>query len=421
MRKNYVLDTNVLIYDPKSLFQFEDNLIWIPVYVLEEIDKFKSEASQRGHSARDVSRILDDLRCHGSLSDGVDLPGGGKLTVAVPEKHRTLAVAVNDNFDHAILQTALTIKESNCELKTILVTMDINLRVRAEALGVQTATYENNRVDLSNLTNNVLEIKTDLINKFYKDGFLKQEELDRDLLENQCVHLKNGSQSGLGRVIKGDVCKLSTDGKCNGVKARNLEQHFALDLLLDDEVQLVSLMGRAGTGKTLLALAAGMKGLSDGNYQKLLVSRPVIPMGKDIGFLPGGIKEKMDPWMKPIWDNLDFLMHAGGKGVRQVEELIEVEPLTYIRGRSIPWQYIIIDEAQNLSPHEIKTIVTRCGEGTKLVLTGDPYQIDSPYMDVGTNGLSVIVKKMIDHPLVGHLHLTKGERSPLATLAAETL
>jgi PhoH-like ATPase len=326
-------------------------------------------------------------------------------------------------MDHAILQTALSIRELRGGEKSILVTMDINLRIRAEAIGLQTATYESNRVELEDLNNNILEVQTDKIDQFYTKGFLELEELFLDnVIENACILMKNGSQSALGRVIKGNVVKLKSDKGYYNIKARNVEQHFALDLLLDPNVNLVTIMGKAGTGKTLMAILAGIKGILDGTYTKMLISRPIVAMGnKDIGYLPGSVEEKMNPWLKPIWDNLDFVMVTGGQDLRLVEHQIEVEPLTYIRGRSLPCQYMLIDEAQNLSPHETKTIVTRCGAGTKVVLTGDPYQIDCPYMDASSNGLSVLVKKLSNHPLVGHLQLHKGERSELATLAAENL
>jgi len=439
VRKNYVLDTNVLLHDPRSIFKFEDNVVILPIFVLEEFDQFKREGSERGRNARHISRLLDEIRVGGSLTEGVGLEGGGMLRISIPERRPNLAVSLEKNAqDHAILQTAIDVRDRDPEHPTIFVTMDTNLRVRADALGISTQTYENQRVRDDELEQVVLELDlpTELVDAFYRDGAVTPPELGA-LYPNAPVLLRDAaapSHSALGRfdATKGQVVQLrvSRDG-IMGVRPRNKEQSFALDLLLDDSVQLVTLLGKAGTGKTLLAIAAGLKKTTEeGAYTRLLVSRPIMPMGRDLGFLPGDVDDKLNPWMQPIFDNLEFLFSngAGGNGrdskgfVDLLESgLIQVEPLTYIRGRSLPRQYLIVDEAQNLTPHEVKTIITRCGEGTKIVLTGDPQQIDNPYVDHASNGLSVVADRFKNERIAGSVVLAKGERSELAELAANLL
>jgi len=434
MRKNYVLDTNVLIHDPQSIFQFDDNDLFIPIYVLEELDKLKNEQSLRGRNSREACRIIDDFRSGGSICEGVQV-GEGTLRIFVPKERKRLSVALDMNsMDNAILQSAVDVRDTFPEVRTILVTMDVNLRIRAESVGVQTAVYESLSVDPSRMPSGQTSIAVEggSIDQMFKVGFVHRPD-DAELYDNQCVTLEEGNKTGLGRYNKKSdkICKLNVPREgIMGIRPRNKEQQFALDMLLDDSVKLVTLVGMAGTGKTLLAVAAGIqKAVHEGEYSRILISRPVVPMGKDLGFLPGTLEEKMDPWMQPIYDNLDFLMMTGGKkrtngmNVEQLfdEDLIRVEPLTYIRGRTLPNQFVIIDESQNLSPHEIKTIITRCGEGSKIVLTGDPDQIDNPYMDKGSSGLSLAVEKLRGDPLVGHLTLSKGERSALANLAATCL
>lgn len=432
MRKNYVLDTNVLIHDPKSIFQFQDNNLFVPVYVLEELDKLKSEQSLRGRNSREACRILDDLRSQGSLSEGVNI-GEGIFTIYVPKERRVLQVALDPNsMDSGILQAVLEIKERNPETKTILVTMDVNLRVRAESIDIQTAPYESQSVDASKMITGKTELKVGYgdIDKMFADGKINLSESDAEFVyDNVCVMMADpDNKTALGRYKKKEnsiyPLKLPKEGVM-GIKPRNKDQQFAFDLLLDDSVKFVSLIGLAGTGKTLLATAVGLSKIIDGTYSRLLISRPVMPMGKDIGFLPGTLMEKLDPYMQPIYDNLELLMMTSGKKKTNMkfedlykQDLIKVEPLTYIRGRSIPNQFLIVDEAQNLSPHELKTIITRCGDGTKIVLTGDPDQIDNPYMDKGSCGLSFAIEKLHNNPIVGHLILSKGERSELANLAA---
>jgi PhoH-like ATPase len=439
MKKNYVLDTNVLLHDPYAIFKFEDNDLILPIYVIEEIDQFKRESNERGRNARTISRLLDAQRDkYGTLARGVKIGEGGTLRVFVPDRRPELKIALNPaSGDHAILQTAIELRDAAPDRPTIFVTMDVNLRIRADALGLVTESYENQSVDVDHLETGIVEVAVGAadLEKFFESGSVSPPA-DAELFANLCVLLRDDSprpRTALGRYHqeKGAICQLRTPREgVSGIRPRNKEQNFALDLLLDDAVRLVTLVGKAGTGKTLLALAAGLKRTAeDGAFHRLLVSRPVMPMGRDIGYLPGDIEEKLNPWMQPIFDNLEFLMATGGskrRGVRGFDDLLDsgqlqVEPLTYIRGRSLPQQYVIVDEAQNLTPHEVKTIITRCGEGTKIVLTGDPYQIDNPYVDSATNGLSVTADRLHGEPLIGHLVLTKGERSELANVAANKL
>ncbi len=436
MKKNYVLDTNVLLHDPRAIFRFEDNDVIIPIYCIEEVDQFKREGSERGRNARQIARLLDDLReSGGSLSKGVKLESGGTLLVAVPSKRPELPSAIDKAaMDQAILQTAFDIREQDGGRPTVFVTMDTNLRIRADALGMVAETYENQRVEADELDSGIkeVELSSTLIDKFFEDGFIKIDELS--VHPNTCILLrddKNPSHTALGRYdgVRKEVVALRTPREgVMGVRPRNKEQSFALDLLLDENIRLVTLVGKAGTGKTLLALAAGLKRtIDDGVYTRMLVSRPVMPLGRDIGFLPGDVDEKLNPWMQPIFDNLEFLFSSGTrKGPRAYAELLEsgqlqVEPLTYIRGRSLPAQFMIVDEAQNLTPHEVKTIITRSGDGTKIVLTGDPHQIDNPYVDSASNGLTIAADKFRGENMAAHIVLSKGERSELAEVAANRL
>ena len=436
MKKNYVLDTNVLLHDPHAIFRFEDNNVIIPIYAIEEVDQFKREGSERGRNARQIARLLDELREKGgALAKGVLLESGGTLRVAVPLKMPELPTAIDKaTMDQAILQTAFDVRESDTVRPTVFVTMDTNLRIRADALGMVSENYENTRVEGDRLSSGIIDLDVDPkdIDAFFREGALTPKE--NSFTPNACVLLRDGtnpSHTALGRydATKRQILALKTprEGVMN-VRPRNKEQSFAIDLLLDESIRMVTLVGKAGTGKTLLALAAGLKRtLEDGIYTRMLVSRPVMPLGRDIGFLPGDIDEKLNPWMQPIFDNLEFLFTTGArKGPRAYAELLEsgqiqVEPLTYIRGRSLPQQFIIVDEAQNLTPHEVKTIITRSGDGTKIVLTGDPGQIDNPYVDSASNGLTVAAERFRGEKLAGHIVLAKGERSDLAELAANLL
>jgi PhoH-like ATPase len=436
--KHFVLDTNVLIHDPRAIFQFADNEVVIPIFVLEEVDQFKKEASERGRNAREVARLLDGLRENGArLSDGVQLAeNGGRLRVASAARSVPTTLRESQIADHLILMVALDVRDLGKDEPTIFVTKDVNLRIRADALGLTSMDYEAEQIDIDELYSGMTEMPVPGadVDAFYAQGALALNE--NGLKSNQYVLLRdrdNPSHSAIGR-FDGTAKKLVPLRKLRdgvwGIRPRNKEQHCALDLLLCDDIKLVTLIGKAGTGKTMLALAAGLqKVVEEQLYSKLLVSRPIFPLGRDVGYLPGDIEEKLNPWMQPIYDNVEFLMGLSkqerGKG-RSYQELIdlgyiEIEPLTYIRGRSIPNQFIIVDEAQNLTPHEVKTIITRVGEQTKVVLTGDPYQIDNPYVDATSNGLTTVVEKFKGEAVAGHVTLSKGERSQLAELASNVL
>jgi PhoH-like ATPase len=439
MKKNYVLDTNVLLHDPYAIFKFEDNDLVLPIYVIEEIDQFKRESTERGRNARTVTRLLDAERAkNGSLQQGVPIGDGGSLRVHVPDRRPLLEIALNPaSGDHAILKTAIVLRDASPETPTIFVTMDVNLRIRADALGLTTEAYENSAVDTDRLETGIVELFVTMaeLDAFFESGATGAPPGEK-LYGNVSVILRDDGpkpRSALGRfhVESGEIRALKTPREgIVGLRARNKEQSFALDLLLDDSIRLVTIMGKAGTGKTLLAIAAGLKRtIEDGAFARLLVSRPVMPLGRDLGFLPGDVGEKLNPWMQPIYDNLEFLLQAGGgkrRGIRGYEDLftsgqLQVEPLTYIRGRSLPGQFVIVDEAQNLTPHEVKTVITRCGEGTKIVLTGDPFQIDNPYVDSSTNGLTASADRLRGESIVGHIVLSRGERSELANIAANKL
>jgi PhoH-like ATPase len=437
MKKNYVLDTNVLLHDPQAIFRFEDNDVIIPIFVIEEVDQFKRDGTEIGRNARSISRLLDGLReRNGSLAKGVPLDHGGTLRVALPPTRSVLPVAIDPSkADHLILQTAIEVRDSAKDKPTILITMDTNLRIRADTLGVKAQTYESQRVQIDDLDLGLVELDfpgTE-IDAFYKDGELRVPE-GVNLNPNVCVCARDAAvptHTALGRfdATRGKIMPLRVPHEgLLGLRPRNREQQFALDLLLDDSVKLVTLVGKAGTGKTLLALAAGLKRtVEDGVFTRMLVSRPIIPLGRDLGFLPGSVEEKLNPWLQPIFDNLELLIGGGAnKKIPPIAKLIDdgliqVEPLTYIRGRSLPHQYLIVDEAQNLTPHEVKTIITRSGEGTKVVLTGDPYQIDNPYVDSASNALTIVADRFKQEKVAGHIVLSKGERSELAELAANLL
>lgn len=437
MKKTYILDTNVILHDPQSIFKFEENDIGIPITVLEEIDTFKKSMDELGRNARYFSKVVDELRETGSLLEGVKVNSdGGKLRVFIlsDKDYKTLPhdldLAIADN---RILAAAYLHKNS------ILVSKDTNMRLKADALGIPAETYENDAVEYDTLYTGVITTE---------EGYLPPLDV---LSPNQFVQVKGVDGQVMSEFIfkNGELQHLREDLEAWGLTPRNAEQRFAMQLLLDDDIKLVTLVGKAGVGKTLEAIGCGLRKVTDEFvYRKLLVSRPVMPMGRDIGFLPGDIEEKLAPYMAPIVDNIEFLMNGYvpepdppikknskkkvssekdegllSKGYQELVAagIIDIEPLLYIRGRSIPKQFLIVDEAQNLTPHEVKTIITRSGEGTKIVLTGDPTQLDHPYLDASSNGLTYVVEKFKDQPIAGHVTLTQGERSELATLAAKIL
>ncbi|MGB3209410.1 MAG: PhoH family protein [Desulforhopalus sp.] len=433
--KYFVLDTNVLLHNPESIQSFGDNHVVLPMTVIEELDKFKRGNDELGRNARSVIRHLDQLRTQGTLKKGVPLANGGVLRICLEETSipgSFLDMSVPDNRVLAAAMQLVARKET-----VIFVSKDINARLKADALGIEVMDFEQQKYDFDTLYTGWRELLVDgkIIDTFYREKVLTLTE--GDFLHNEFIILKdkdNLKHTGFGRAI--DQTRLthleSSHESTWQIRARSKEQRMALELLLDPEINLVTLMGRAGTGKTLLALAAGLHSvLHLQSFDKLLVSRPIMPMGKDIGYLPGTKDEKLSLWMQPIFDNLTYLMRMGhnyGEGTVQnkVDQLmknqkLELEALTYIRGRSIPDQFMIIDEVQNLTPHEVKTIVSRAGENTKIVLTGDPNQIDNPYLDASSNGLAYTVEKLKGQPLYGHVTLTKSERSPLSAIAADFL
>jgi PhoH-like ATPase len=436
--KNYIIDTNVLLHDPHSLLSFEDNHVLIPIEVLEEIDRFKREATELGQNARMVSRMLDGFRGDGSLSEGVKLPNGGRLKIAF---YKNGHPGNGDGGFHAntvdnrILSLAASIQKAQPKNATILVSKDINLRIKADALGLAAEDYETDRVFITDLYTGMREMT---VASARIAEFRAKSELVLDggkkYFPNEYCTLTDETNAKKAVLTKVDAtgAKLVPIIDCRdgvwGIKPRNREQHFALDALLDDRIKLVTLMGKAGTGKTLLAMAAGLKRVvNDREFRRLVVARPTISMGKELGFLPGSLEEKLAPWMQPIHDALEMLSDLNmGHDHRRSGDLmrngsIVVEALSYIRGRSIANQFMVIDEAQNLTPLEVKTIVTRVGSGTKIIFTGDPYQIDNPYVDSSSNGFNYVVSKFRDQAIAAHVELQKGERSELAELAANIL
>lgn len=474
--KHFVVDTNVLLHNPNALFVFEDNHVVIPYPVIEELDTMKRREDDIGRAARQCIRHLDRLRTLGKLTDGVvwgELPAtqefnpssfladgkSGTIRIDVTDPARPAAIG-KDMPDNHIIAVAYALKLAG--EPAVFVSKDLSARIKSDALGIKTEDFENQKVDAERLYSGYfdLTVSGNLIDDLYHDKMLEIEKLlpylttenpdgstsTREIKTNQFVVLHDETDenhTGLARRLASRLAE--TDAiipvtgprkPVYGILARNVQQTMALDLLLDDEIRLVTLLGSAGTGKTLLAIAAGMaKVFLDDRYEKLLVARPIMPMGRDIGYLPGDKDEKLFAWMQPIFDNLSYLLSARGgqhevadshSTEQRIEQLMAggqlvLEPLTYIRGRSIPHQFMIVDEAQNLTPHEVKTIISRVGEGTKIVLTGDIGQIDNPYLDQASNGLSYAVEQMKNVGIVGHVTLASSVRSELASLASELL
>jgi PhoH-like ATPase len=439
--KNYILDTNVLLHDPNSLLSFEENSVLVPIEVIEEIDRFKRESTELGQNARAVSRMLDSFRGEGRLSEGVKLPTGGKLKIVFQKNGHSngangdAGVFNPHTVDNRILTLAAGIQKAQPRNDTILVSKDINLRIKADAMGLQAEDYETDRVFIKDLYTGMLELTlpSQEIASFRANGELDVNGGKKYFPNEYCALIDetNPKKTALAKVdASGEKLVPIIDSREGvwGIKPRNREQHFALDALLDDRIKLVTLMGKAGTGKTLLAMAAGLKRtVHDREFRRLVVARPTISMGKELGFLPGSLEEKLAPWMQPIHDALEMLSDLNmGQEHRRSGDLmrsgsIVVEALSYIRGRSIANQFMIIDEAQNLTPLEAKTIITRVGHGTKIIFTGDPYQIDNPYVDSSSNGFNYIVSRFRTEAVSAHIELQKGERSELAELAANIL
>nr|WP_128896025.1 PhoH family protein [Longirhabdus pacifica] len=442
--KIVILDTNVLLHDPNAIYAFQNNEVIIPAIVLEEVDSKKRNVDEIGRNARYVARLLDQLRKKGKIHDGVLLDNGGMLKVELNHRsfsklQTTFSEMTNDN---RILAVALNYhheqSEKNNPKPVTLVSKDTLVRIKADVLGITAEDYMNDHITersqfFSGYT--TLTVHPSVIDEYYSFRSLKVNQLNLDIIQlypNEFVILKDEGGSSKSALLKvnsnGDMLEplyLSNDPVW-GISARNAQQRMALELLLDNTIPLVTLTGRAGTGKTLLTLAAGLMRVEDDRlYKKLLIGRPVVPVGKDIGYLPGEKEEKLRPWMQPVYDNLEYLFNTKKPG--DIDKIlaglgsIQVEALTYIRGRSIPEQFIIIDEAQNLSRHEVKTIVSRVGEGSKIVLMGDPEQIDHPYLDAESNGLTYVIECFKQEKVSGHVTLKRGERSHLAQLATDLL
>jgi PhoH-like ATPase len=445
--KHFVVDTNVLLHNPNAIFMFKDNEVIIPFDVIEELDKFKTATDDLGRNARAVIRHLDAIRATGNISEGIAIPQtGGRLRIVLEEDQKLYPGLTANTPDNRIICCAMSLKQQGH--RVIFVTKDINARIKGDTLGLDTEDFQAQKVDFDHLYTGWREmvVPSKTIDKLFAE---KQVHLDvAHLHANEFVLLKdeqdpNHTALSRARGEPGMVFPVRPRrGPLFGILPRNLQQTMALDLLLDDSVKLVSLIGAAGTGKTLVALAAGMsKTLNEQIYQKLLCARPIMPLGRDIGYLPGDKDQKLTAWMQPIFDNMSYLLsnrlgstgddkhpaHASLSSVEQrIQQLMEsgtvvLEPLTYIRGRSIPHQFMIVDESQNLTPHEVKTIASRVGEGTKLVLTGDATQIDNPYLDASSNGLSYLVERLKGKAIIGHVTLAKSERSELASLVTEDL
>lgn len=436
MKKFFVLDTNVLLHNSESIHSFADNAVVLPMTVIEELDRFKSHNDELGRNARRVIRELDSLRRKGSLGEGVMTDNGGLLKVDTEKNLNTDAGIDLSVPDNRILAVAHSLHLRGD--RVIFVSKDINARIKADALGIDVMDYEKQKINFDELYagHRAVPVPAEVLSAF---GEARQHVLDDGgLFPNEFVLLVdegNEKHTMLGRA-RDERTIVPLHQQWEGAwhtRARSMEQRMAFELLLDPAVELVTLVGQAGTGKTLLALAAALEStVKQERYEKILVSRPIVPLGRDIGYLPGTKDEKLSFWMQPIFDNLSYLLRDGrkreaeGSVQMKIEKMmrshyLEMEALTYIRGRSIPNQYVIVDEAQNLTPHEVKTIVSRAGEGTKMVLTGDPYQIDNPYLDSSSNGLTYTVEKMKGLPIFGHVTLTRSERSGLAAAAADHL
>ena len=440
-KKTYILDTSVYLTDYGAIKNFGNNDIVIPLKVLEEIDKHKKRQDSVGVNARGIIRTLDALREKGNLNKGIRIQRGKGIVSVKGYDEAELPPDLNiDHADHVIIATALTEKKLNPRRKVIMVTRDINMRVICDSLNLQCEDYSLQPLveNVESLFTGFTELLVDdqIIDRYYeKENIILEEEQATALYTNQYIMLisnANEKKTALAQYLGNQrplIRIVNYKKGVWGVSARNKEQVFALDLLMNPDIPIVSLVGRAGSGKTLCAIAAGLEQIlnhdpgKEAKYKRLIVSRPVQPLGNDIGFLPGTLEEKMAPWLMPILDNLQFLMGEDKSTLDMYvrKGTIEIEALTYIRGRSISNAFIIVDEAQNLTTHEIKTIITRVGEGTKIIFTGDIEQIDNVYVDETTNGLTYAIEMLKKHAVAGHMSLRKGERSAVATLAAKIL
>jgi len=438
-KKIFVLDTNVILHDSSCIYQFEEHDVVIPITVMEELDRFKKGEGMLNYHAREFVRSLDALCVDRIFNGGVKISDAcGRISVKLETVfHEKLkANFATDKPDHHILNTAYHLAMEKPKRPVVLVTKDVNLRMKAKSIGLMAADYTTDHVknvlDLYKGRRIVEHVPAELIDMLYEVPFEvdpKDTAFSETLLPNEYLILRNGKKSAL---VNNDsfTRKIRRIDKniCYGIMPRNAEQAFALDALMNTDIPLVTISGKAGTGKTLLALAASLE--RKRHYRQIFVARPVVPLSnKDIGFLPGDIQSKLDPYMQPLYDNLAVIQHqyrSRNNEHRKINELIDDEkmvitPLSYIRGRSLVKIFFIVDEAQNLTPHEVKTIITRAGEGTKVVFTGDVFQIDHPYLDSQSNGLSYLIEKMKDQRLSAHINLEKGERSDLSELAINLL
>lgn len=436
----YVFDTSVILHDHNSINNFQEHDIAIPITVLEELDNFKKGNENKNFEAREFIRQIDKLSKNHTLKDWVPMNGKtqGKFKIVLTTRNN-LKVDAEKTFDdrkadHKILNAALTLQEEGKHSEVILVTKDINLRIKAKALDINAEDYETGKVtDLNDLylgKGQIDNISADVVREISKKGFIENNKLDKEyMIDNHFYILKNGKTSSLAFYNPESEQYVKVEKQdCYGIKPRNAEQTFALHAILNPDIGLATLQGVAGTGKTLLALAGAIEQRK--RYRQIILARPIVPLSnKDIGYLPGDIKDKIDPYMEPLWDNLNFIKNQFSDKDRRHRAILEMQknnkivisPLTYIRGRSLSNIIFIVDEAQNLTPHEVKTIITRAGEGTKIIFTGDVHQIDSPYLDEHSNGLTYIIDRLRGNKLFAHVTLEKGERSELANLANELL
>lgn len=438
-KKNFVLDTNVILHDYRCIFNFEENDVYIPMVVLEELDHFKKGNEQINFNAREFSRELDLLANEQLFKKGVEIGEGmGRLYIMTNMEYPSTMSKIffEKTSDHSILAASLQLQEEMKKTKTVLITKDINLRMKALSLGLIAEDYINDKVTNHNIFDKNHEIyenvPTEIIEQLYsQEAELPVEALDfaSDIEPQDCFVLRSNRASVLARYNPhtNSIKRISKE-RCFGIEPRNAEQTFAINVLLDDSVKLVALTGKSGTGKTLLALAASLQ--KHDAYKQILLARPIIALAnRDLGFLPGDEQHKVAPYMQPLFDNLNVIKNQfsyQGKEVRLIEELqrnnqLVIEALAYIRGRSLSETFFIVDEAQNLTPHEVKTIITRAGEGTKIVFTGDIQQIDSPYLDMFSNGLVYMIDRMHGQDIFAHINLVKGERSYLSELASNLL
>lgn len=437
-QKIFVLDTSVILHDHNAINNFHEHDVAIPITVLEELDQFKKGNDSLNFEAREFIRFLDKMSADHSLQDWISLnnTSGGRFHVEMREDASLDAQKIfgERKADHRILNSSLHLKENHLDKKVVLVTKDVNLRLKAKALDLAAEDYRFGKVknldDIYTGKSVVSGISTEMIDRFYQEGFCLPEDVGLvDPVPNQYFILRNGKDSVMAfyNAFEGRLEKVEKR-LAYGIKPRNAEQTFALHAVMSEQIRLVTLQGVAGTGKTLLALAGGLE--QRRFYKQLYLARPIVPLSnKDIGYLPGDIKSKLNPYMEPLWDNLKFIQHQfneSDKDYQKINELVQQEkltitPLAYIRGRSLSNICFIVDEAQNLTPHEVKTIITRAGEGTKIIFTGDINQIDTPYLDAQSNGLSYLIERLKGQSLFAHITLEKGERSELANLANELL